>query len=40
VSELPFTGVDTGPLAAVAFSALALGSLLVVAGRRDEIEET
>jgi hypothetical protein len=40
VSELPFTGVDTGPLAAMAFGALALGTLLVVAGRRDEIEET
>jgi hypothetical protein len=40
VTELPFTGVDTGPLAAIAFGALALGSLLLVASRRDDIEET
>lgn len=32
VTELAFTGSSTGPLAAAAFAALALGSLLVVLG--------
>jgi hypothetical protein len=40
VTVLPFTGVDTAPLAAMAFGAVALGTLLVVASRRDDTEET
>jgi hypothetical protein len=38
VEQLPFTGVDTAPLMAVAFAILALGTLLVVSTRDEEPE--
>jgi hypothetical protein len=38
VEVLPFTGVDTGPLLAIAFAVLALGTLLVMSSRDDEPE--
>ncbi|MGH8948287.1 MAG: hypothetical protein ACRDXF_05445, partial [Acidimicrobiia bacterium] len=39
VDVLPFTGIHGGALAAVAFSALALGGLMVLSARRDDAEE-
>jgi hypothetical protein len=38
VEQLPFTGVDTAPLMAVAFAILALGTLLVMSTRDEEPE--
>jgi hypothetical protein len=38
IEQLPFTGVDTGPLMAVALAILALGTLLVVSTRDEEPE--
>jgi len=40
VEVLPFTGFPGGALAAVAFSALALGGLMVLSAKRDEAEES
>jgi len=40
VDVLPFTGFPGGALAAVAFSALALGGLMVLSAKRDEAEES
>ena len=40
VDVLPFTGVQGGALAAVAFGALALGCLMLISARRDEAEES
>ncbi|MGH8949102.1 MAG: hypothetical protein ACRDXF_09620, partial [Acidimicrobiia bacterium] len=40
VDVLPFTGIQGGALAAVAFAALALGGLLVLSARRDEPDES
>ena len=40
VEVLPFTGIPGGALAAVAFSALALGGLMVLSARKDEVEES
>jgi hypothetical protein len=36
VVQLPFTGVDTGPLMVIAFAVLTLGTLLVLSSRDDE----
>jgi hypothetical protein len=38
IEQLPFTGVDTGPLMAVALAILALGTLLVLSTRDEEPE--
>jgi hypothetical protein len=40
VEVLPFTGFPVGELAAVAFSAMALGGLMVLGAKRDEAEES
>ncbi len=40
VEVLPFTGVDTGAMAAIALAAIGLGGLLLVSARRDEADET
>jgi hypothetical protein len=40
VEVLPFTGFPGGVLAAVAFSVLALGGLMVLSARRDEAEDS
>jgi hypothetical protein len=40
VEQLPFTGIDTGPLMAIAFGILALGTLLVMSSRDEEPENS
>jgi hypothetical protein len=40
VDVLPFTGVNGGALAAIAFGILALGCLMLISARRDEAEES
>ena len=40
VDVLPFTGVNGGALAAIAFGTLALGCLMLISARRDEAEES
>jgi hypothetical protein len=40
VTELPLTGIDPAPLAVSAFAVVALGALLVVAGRKEDFEKS
>jgi hypothetical protein len=40
VEVLPFTGVDPAPIALAAVAAVALGTIMVLAGRRDEAEDS
>jgi hypothetical protein len=40
VEVLPFTGVDPAPIALAAVAAVALGTIMVLAGRREEAEDS